>query len=345
MRLERLELTNFRSYQKKTLQFGETTVIVGRNGAGKSNILESIYLLSTGTSPRARLTEEMIAFGAPLATVTGIVKDKDENYTSLCAVLSPGVYMGRRTAKRRYLVDGVARTRPKFAGRLLVTLFRPEDLRLVEGSPTRRRQYLDETLAQASHEYGRALTAYEAALKRRNRLLDEIREGRARRTQLAFWDATIIKNGNILTTQRREYLEYLTALESPFGRYKLVYNSSAISPERLEKYASQEVLAGYTLVGPHKDDFTVMDAKCDLHTYGSRGEQRLAVLFLKMGQVKYLEQKLETLPIILLDDIMSELDQNHRTQVVAMAKSRQTIVTTAEEESVANLYGANIIRL
>lgn len=346
MRLERVELTNFRSYSKQTFQFGQKTVIVGPNGAGKTNILEAISLLSTGVSVRAGRTEEMLNWGAEIATVTGIVRNKDEDYTSLTVVLTPGVYMGKRTTKRRYLVDGAPRARARFAGRLVAVLFRPEDLRLVEGSPSRRRQYLDEVLSQSASEYARALTAYEGALRRRNRILDEIREGRAERNQLAFWDATMVKNGNIITDYRRSYLEYLSATESAFGRYELLYDASTISPERLAKYASEEVSAGHTLVGPHKDDLRMMgEGEKDLHIYGSRGEQRLAVLFLKLGAMNYLEEELQVKPLLLLDDIFSELDVEHRREVVAMTMGRQVIITTADEESFVYLPKADIIRL
>lgn len=365
MKLERLELANFRSYTNLTLTFAETTVIVGNNGAGKTNILEAIALLATGTSPRTRVTEEMIRVGGDLATVGGIVNSNKqtvtsnqggdtEEYTSLTVVLTPGVYLGKRTTKRRYLVDGVARIRVRFVGYLVAVLFRPEDLRLVEGSPARRRQYLDEVLVQASSEYGRALTAYEGALRRRNRLLDEIREGRAVRAQLTFWDATLVKNGNILTEARRTFCEYLATCKMPFGEMEVVYQPSTVSPERLYKYKDEEVAAGYTLVGPHKDDFKIMvngqwsmdnGAYKDLMKYGSRGEQRLGVLFLKIGSMYYLEQELGVKPLLLLDDILSELDEVHRKQVVELMEGRQTVLTTAEQESVALVGGAKVISL
>ncbi|MBL8032024.1 MAG: AAA family ATPase, partial [Candidatus Doudnabacteria bacterium] len=171
MRLERLTLDNFRSYTKQVFHFGNTTIIVAPNGAGKTNVLEAIYLLATGLSERAGETSEMIKFEADLASVSGVVESNDER-SELSVVLTRGVYMGKRTQKRRYLVDGVARTRAGMVGKLATVLFRPEDMRLIEGSPARRRNYLDETLSIAHPEYSRALTVYEASLKRRNRLLD-----------------------------------------------------------------------------------------------------------------------------------------------------------------------------
>src|SRR3989339_348840 len=185
MRLDRLELKNFRNYSNKTIRFHDLTAIIARNGSGKSNLLEAIYLLSTGNSPRTRVTEEMVRWESELAQVTGIIlnderrienSEEEEEYMSLAVVLTRGKYLGKRIQMRRYLVDGAARIRSNFVGRLGVVMFRPEDLRLVEGSPSRRRQFLDDSLSQTSSIYAKALTAYEGALRRRNRILDAIRE-------------------------------------------------------------------------------------------------------------------------------------------------------------------------
>jgi DNA replication and repair protein RecF len=231
------------------------------------------------------------------------------------------------------------------AGKLTGVLFRPEDMRLIEGSPARRRQYLDQTLAVAHPEYGHALNVYEASLKRRNRLLDSIREGEAKVEQLAYWDQSVIKNGNILTDYRRDYLTYLSQLQTSFGEYEMSYNASTISPARLAQHSAAEIALGYTLVGPHKDDFIVRSQGRDLMKYGSRGEQRLAVLFLKLGNMQYIEKKLGVKPILLLDDIFSELDQEHREEVLKMTKGRQTIITTAEEDVVKMIKEAEVISI
>lgn len=363
MRLERLTLDNFRSYKKKVFHFGQATAIVAQNGAGKTNILEAIYLLATGMSERAGETSEMIKFEADIGSVTGVVEQNEER-VEISVVLTKGIYMGKRTPKRRYLVDGVARTRSAMVGKMAVVLFRPEDMRLIEGSPSRRRAYLDETLSMAHPEYARALGVYEASLKRRNRLLDAIRDGLARREQLSYWDQSIIKNGNILTDYRRGLFDYLSKVKTSFGVYGFEYDASTISPSRLAQYSEAEVAVGYTLVGPHKDDFVILTTKSevlnpkqvpnlneqtkisrDLMKYGSRGEQRLAVLFLKIGAMQYVEERLKVKSILLLDDIFSELDQIHREEVVAMMSGRQTIVTSAEEEVVGMVKGAEVIRL
>ena len=252
-------------------------------------------------SERASETSQMIRFGQDLASVSGVVENNEERI-ELSVVLTPGVYLGKATSKRRYLVDGVVRTRAKFLGQLPAIMFRPEDMRLVEGSPARRRAFLDETLSMAHQDYGRALTVYEASLRRRNKLLDGMREGVVKREQLAYWDQSIIKNGNILSDYRRAFLEYLSQVKTSFGEYQLEYDASTISPSRLAQYEAQEVAVGYTLVGPHKDDFGIisnhkfsnsqMEMGRDLMVYGSRGEQRLAVLFLKLGTLQYIEEKM-----------------------------------------------------
>ncbi len=354
MRLERLTLNNFRSYKKKVFHFGDKTVILAPNGKGKTNILEAIYLLASGESERASEVGEMIHFGEDLSSVSGVVEHNDQR-VEVSMVMTRGVYMGKRTPKRRYLVDGVSRNKTGFVGKLIVQLFRPEDMRLIEGSPSRRRGYLDEALSMANPDYGRALTVYEASLKRRNRLLDAIRDGLARREQLAYWDQSIIKNGNIVSDYRRQYLQFLSGVVTSFGSYSFVYDASSISESRLAQYAEAEVAIGYTLVGPHKDDFKIISnhkfsnsqigENRDLMKYGSRGEQRLAVLFLKIGAMQYTEGKLGVKAVLLLDDIFSELDQVHREEVVKMMDARQTIVTTSEEEIVAIMSEADIIRL
>jgi len=354
MRLERLTLDNFRSYKKQVFHFGDTTIIVAPNGAGKTNILEAIYLLATGLSERAGETSEMIKFDTDLSTVSGVVENNDER-NELSVVLTHGVYMGKRTQKRRYLVDGVARTRTGFVGKLATVLFRPEDMRLIEGSPSRRRNYLDDTLSMTHPEYTRALTVYEASLKRRNRLLDAIRDGLARREQLSYWDQSIVKNGNILTDYRRDFLSYLSQVKTSFGEYGIDYDSSTVSPSRLTQYAEAEIAVGYTLVGPHKDDFRInsldhsniksLNHLRDLMKFGSRGEQRLAILWLKLAELSYIEQQTNERPILLLDDIFSELDETHKEEVLRVMSGRQVVVTTADEGDSKMFKGAKIIGL
>lgn len=348
MRLERLTLKNFRNYSAKTFTFGPATLISASNGSGKSNLLEAINLLATGVSERAGKIEEMIRWGEEVGSVVGVIRNSDESYTELTVVLTRGMVAGKRSPKRRYLVDGVPRMRSGFVGKLVTMLFTPEDMRLIEGSRERRRKYMDNVLSAAHPDYGRALVTYAATLARRNRLLDQIREGKSRRTELAYWDASLVKNGTILSNYRRDYLTYLTEMVSvPYGEYSLTYIDSVVSPGRLTKYLEAEIAVGYTLVGPHKDDFVIYtsdkrgsEGKVDLMTYGSRGEQRLGVLYLKVGANSYLEKVLKVKPLILLDDIFSELDEGHRAEVAKLMEGRQVVVTSADGS--AKLLNSNL---
>jgi len=385
MILQKLQLKNFRNHGKKEIDFSKkTTLIVGVNSAGKTNILEAIYLLATGKSFRVRGVEsEMIKYGEETGRVIGEVEDNFENgKITLEIFLTRGEIMGEKVAKKKYSENGVTKRAIDFVGRLQAVYFGPEDLEIIIGSPSTRRKYLDEVLSQTDKEYYRASLSYEKGLRSRNRLLEEMREfGTADRRRLYFWDQLLIKNGNILTTKREEYLSFLnlTGEDEGFGvhpegsprgvhpegsprgvhpegsprggikGFKIEYDRSGISVERLSQYANEEIAAGTTLVGPHRDDFKTRIKPClpagrnselrikndidegrDLSVYGSRGEQRLAVLWLKLGELKFIQEKTKEMPVLLLDDIFSELDPMHRKLVLEIVKEEQAIITTAD---------------
>lgn len=343
MYLTSLQLRDFRNYAKRTLNFGRgTTLIVGRNGSGKTNILEALYLLASGRSFRAQLIDEMIHFDRELSHVVGTVVSQEQqpsSETELMITLTRGEIQGKRVAKRRYRVDGASKRLNGFVGKLVAVLFRPEDLQLILGSPGRRRAFLDDTLLQVDRNYRRSRISYERALVRRNRLLDAIRDGKAQRTQLTFWDQLLIKHGQELTNRRAAFLEYINGFQTSLNSFQVVYESSAISEGRLQTYAEQEIAAGFTFIGPHKDDFLVKfsDDRA-LVSYGSRGEQRLAVLWLKLTELAFVSQKLGERPLLLLDDILSELDQEHRERVFEILPRQQTIVTATDVGLIQSKY-------
>ncbi|MBI4065369.1 AAA family ATPase [Candidatus Gottesmanbacteria bacterium] len=255
---------------------------------------------------------------------------------------------------RKYLVNGVPRRMIDFVGNLRAVLFWPEHLELVTDSPSLRRKYLDSVLIQVDREYRRNLLSYERGLRQRNRLLDLINEGKAHRHQLLFWDQLLIKAGGYLTDKRAQYLdfinEYRVSPRKGLGQtsidYRVEYDKSVISESRLEQYKEEEVAAKATLVGPHRDNFVIAKSQIpnpndqtrgkaellDLSKYGSRGEQRLAVIWLKLAELLFIEQKTGDRPILLLDDIFSELDDTHRKLVIELIGRQQTIVTSADRD-------------
>jgi len=347
--LTSITLSDFRNYENKTLEFSNgVTVIAGENAKGKTNVLEAIYLLGVGESFRAKRTEEMVRFGQEVGRVSGEVTLTKKDVMNLEVVVNGGVVMGRVVNKRKYLVDGVSRRRKDILGILPLVLFRPEDVELISGSPDVRRKFLDRLMIQVDKEYEHCLSTYEQALRRRNKILDTIRDGTASRYSLAFWDGLLIKHGQVIQDKRRQLVEYINGLfekSELFKKLKVVYDVSVISENRLTQYADAEVAVGYTLVGPHKDDLVIKEGSRDLSIYGSRGEQRMAVLAMKMGEIYYLEEKGKKKATLLLDDIFSELDEEHKQEVLRVMAGRQVIVTTADEEDLKMFDKAEIIKL
>lgn len=352
--LKKLGLKNFRNYKKADFVFNREVAILGDNGSGKSNLLEAIYMLATGKSYRADMDAEMIGYGEKVANVKGKIENAKVEETELEIILTDGTL---DAARKKFGVNGISRRMSDFGGQLRAVLFGPRDMELVTGSPGGRRRYLDFVISQANREYRRDLVSYEKGLRQRNKLLELIREGLAIRSQLYFWDKLLIKNGEYITRMRAEYLEKMSNVKFfprsgiPYGgtTYNAIYDKSVISEQRLLQYETEEVAAGVTLVGPHRDDFKVNMEDRDVGKYASRGEQRMAVLWLKEGELKYLSID-DEIPVLLLDDIFSELDHQHRKRVTEILerqskKGGQVIMTTADKHMMPTGNDWNIISL
>lgn len=371
MFINKVFFTNFRNFRSKILKFSsDINVIIGPNASGKTNILESIFVLSTGKSFKARVEEEMINYNQELARVGGSIVSKHEGKLSgvnLEVVLTRGeIRIGAnpektsKVARKRLLVNGVSKRLIDFVGNLRVVRFGPWDLELVTEEPFKRRKFLDTVLSQVDREYGRASLSYEKGLRQRNKLLWRIREEGISRSQLLFWNKLLIKNGDYIGKRRREFIEFInksqiSILKSKInGIFSLEYDPSAISETRLEQYANEEVAAASTLVGPHRDDFIfkIKDQKSkikkkerELAPYGSRGEQRMGVLWLKLAELSFIEKESKDKPVLLLDDIFSELDHEHRGLVNEASRNQQTIITTADPHFIDGFEKVEIITL
>ena len=338
----KLRLTNFRNFKKKVLEFSDSiTVIIGPNGIGKTNVLESLFLLSTGKSFKARIEEEMINYDEEFTKIEGKTKEPRLD-----------VVLTRSTTRKKLAVNGIARRMLDFAGHLKVVLFGPWDMDLVTESPSLRRKFLDTVLSQVDREYRRAIASYEKGLRQRNRLLFRIREEGLSRGQLLFWNQLLIKNGDYITARREEFIDFVNQKPSLNEQnFTLEYDRSVISDSRLEQYRDEEVAAATTLVGPHRDDIvfkmgtTSLPAGRNMAAYASRGEQRMAILWLKLAELAFIEEKTDEKPTLLLDDIFSELDHEHRKIVTAAASNQQTIITTADPHFIEGLKGVEKITL
>ena len=336
--IHKLNLSNFRNFKKKEIEFLEgINVINAENATGKTNILEAIVFLSTGKSFKARKEEECIKYDAEIARISAICYTAYnlEHNTKLEVVLTEGVV---GWPKKRLLVNGVPKRLIDFAGNIKTVLFAPQDLELVTDGPSLRRNFLDIVLSQVDREYRRSLGSYEKGIRQRNRLLLRIREENISRSNLLFWNQLLIKNGNYITDKRQELIDYINSLD----KCHLQYDSSIISEGRLEQYKNEEVSSATTLVGPHRDDFLFLKDNRNLASFGSRGQQRMEILYLKLAELAYVKQMTEVKPLLLLDDIFSELDHIHREIVMETINNHQVIITSADPHNLQGLEDKKI---
>lgn len=337
MILQDLSLQQFRSYEKAQFSFSpRTTIVIGPNTAGKSNLMESLFLLATGKSFRADKDIQMIHFGAHLARVTGKITDGEDKERIEVLVSNLASQSSTRSFSKRFLRNGLPKRRIDFAGILPALLFVPSDLDIITSSPSHRRGFLDQVLDLVDREYRLASTSYTKALRQRNALLEMAKETGIRNDQqFSYWDELLIKNGTYITQKREEFIEFCNSHRKDLLQFSLVYDHSKISRERLDQYRNAESGSGVTLVGPHRDDmFVELEKGQDVRHFGSRGQQRLVVLQLKLLQLTFIEEKIGQRPLLLLDDIFSELDNEHIADVLEVIGKQQTILTTTHQEFV-----------
>ena len=342
-------MQNFRSYEEKTVGFSkDINLILGENGGGKSNLIEAIYFLSSGKSFRASSLSQMIEWNKSFTSVRGVVGDL--NLEAQLIKNTEGV-----GNSRRFLINKVLKTRAKYLGNFRCVLFDPEDIRLVSGSPTRRRDFLDAIFTSSEWTYASALSQYNRALKHRNELLDLIFEGKASVTELFYWNQSLIKNADIINKFRREFIDltndFFARHDDPeIQKLSIKYSPSVITAEKMQNEEKIDIRTGYTRYGPHRDDFEVWsqnfkNSDQNMANWGSRGQQRLAVLAIRLAQIHYLMERYKETPVLLLDDIFSELDENHRKLVVEICQKHQTIFTSAENEALIYLPNAQIVKI
>jgi DNA replication and repair protein RecF len=241
--------------------------------------------------------------------------------------------------QKRYLLNGVAKRRSNLVGKFPTVLFTQLDLVIVSGKPGDKRRFFDDVLDQTDQEYTSALTTYAKALRQRNALLEFVQKsGRRDEERFAYWDNLLITNGNIITQKREMFIAYINKRTKKLFPFVLVYDKSLMSRERLLQYKDAEVGAGITLVGPQRDDIIVQSWHPvskeleDVRYFCSRGQQRLVTLELKNTQISYMQEQLKVQPLLVLDDIFSELDSEHIKLVLGMTHGFQTIITTTHKE-------------
>ena len=383
MFLSQLHLEHFRNYRKLDLTFSApVTLVQGRNGQGKTNLLEAVYYLATSKSRHARAEREAVDRAAadepiPYARIRGEVM-RAEQSTTLEILFT--LRADRQNYTKQVRVNGAPRRSMDLIGHLRAVLFLPEDLTLITGSPSERRRYIDVALCQIDRRYCQALSRYQKVVTQRNSLLKQLQEreqtdGTSVAAQLRYWDDQLVELGTQVLARRHTYLTDLAPIarrvhadislqqesldllylpsfntglysEQDYQRLRegeevqadalacLETDAAIISErfrERLEGRRRVELNAGSSLYGPHRDELIFLVNGWNLRTYGSRGQQRTGALALKLAELQAMAAVTGEKPILLLDDVMSELDAQRRAALLnALADVRQGIVTTTD---------------
>jgi DNA replication and repair protein RecF len=342
MRLTSLAVNNYRNLRDTSLSFGgESIGIVGENGQGKTNLLESIYLLSVGSTWRGESESDLIRFNEVFCRVEGVTGGNES--VSLGALVEKQEESAR--VKKKYLVNDISRKKETFTSYMPIVLFHPEDIQIVNGSPSSRRGLLDECIGEVFPYYRKVVSQYSRVVTARNRILDQIREGNAQERQLEYWTESMVRLGCEIYLYRFRFFSYISLR---LDRFAVVYSphivcefsdDESILKANLEKAywdrinlgKHKEIMSAMSQYGPHKDDYAFSLDSRDIGRFGSRGEQRAALFSFKKAHVQYIEDIRNMKPILLLDDIFSEFDAKHRNEIASLCVGYQTFVTGTEE--------------
>jgi DNA replication and repair protein RecF len=338
----RLQLRDFRNYEDADVQLADgLTVVTGPNGAGKTNLLEALYFGCSGRSPRTSNERELLRRGASVARVV-VDTRTDEAQHRIEVGFEPG-------EAKRLAVDGAAvDTLAATTARPLLSVFLPERLELVKGAPAARRAHLDQLVAALWPARGETRVAYSRALAQRNALVARIRSGAAGPAALDAWDAELATRGIALMSDRREAVD---GLRGPFvelarrlglpGDAEVRYrprspatDAAALVAELAER-RSADLERGFTAHGPHRDELQLLLGGASLRAYGSQGQQRAALLALLFAERELLEERRARPPLMLLDDVMSELDADRRGLLADLLRAGgQALVTTTDADHI-----------
>ncbi|MDP9211718.1 MAG: DNA replication and repair protein RecF [bacterium] len=340
--LERLVLHNFRSYREAAFEWAPRTVIVGPNAAGKTNLLEAAFLFATGKSFRAGREPEMVRWGETTARIEAAFKGERTNHRAAVTLDASG-----RIIRKSLELDGKAKPTKELRRRFPMVLFSADDVRLVDGSPGRRRRALDVAIGQGSATYQQALSSYNRALASRNRLLEQIASREATEAELDVWDVQLAEAGTAVIEGRRRffaesadalreaYAALTTASDHAHGRLEAAHEPGA--PDFAAVLAArrmQDIAVGTTTAGPHRDDWKLLLDGRVLASFGSGGEFRSAALAWRLAEADWLGARAGVAPILLLDDVFSELDAARSASLQAALPDGQTVITTPEAAAI-----------
>lgn len=341
MRLKSLKLEQYRNYETLSLTFDaeqDITTILGQNGQGKTNVLEAIYLLALTKSFRTSKQTDLVQWEKDYCRVQGTFETAD-------GPLELETFYGIPPQPTRSLKkNGVKTSSIKFIGNCQIVFFHPEDLNMLYLGPDLRRRYLDILNLQVNPHYYTALRTYKRILTQRNSLLKRIKEGIASESDLEVWDQQLAEQGDILIHERTKTVEFLNQrLSTIYGqiaqqedrveaKYHCALNGAQNMAEALQASLPKDLRAEFTTVGPHRDDIEFFLNGRSLSSHASRGEYRSLLLAMKLLELTFYEEKSREKPILLLDDVFSELDPERQKMLLNSIDGYQTVITTTHME-------------
>jgi DNA replication and repair protein RecF len=344
MKVKTLTLRDYRNYASLFLEFSPNiNIFLGSNAQGKTNIIEALYYGAMGRSHRTNTDGDLIRWNAEEASVK-IEYDRLE-------VLNQLQFQFSREKRRKISANGQNIRLKELIGMINAVLFSPEDLFLIKGAPSGRRHFLDAEISQASPAYYHELAKYTRIVTQRNTLLKKIRERKAKPELLDSWDPQLALSASRLVAKRQSAVKKLSMLANLMHR-RISKNEESLSVhyevnglenvtedllswynDTLREFRQNDILRGSTSVGPHRDDLVLEVNGINLRTFGSQGQQRTGVLALKLAELEFIKSEQGEYPILLLDDVMSELDAKRREQLLLFINQEriQTIITATDE--------------
>lgn len=358
MYLETITLKNFRNYEEQSIDFcNGVNIIAGLNAQGKTNVLEAINIISTGRSHRTRKDNEIIKWEGNLAEIRAVVNEDDER-------TSVG-YRFNREKKKNIEVNGVKLDKISgILGNLYTVIFSPDHLVIVKEGPGERRRFMDVVLSQLKPSYYHALVNYLKVLDLRNKTLFDSRESESKKKLLDVWDEQLVKYGMRIFQERKEFIEVLDARASSVCKeisggvdlLKINYLPSFLEKflkddridggekfveeaflKKLRENRNGDIKKGHTSVGPHRDDFELLINGREARNYGSQGQQRTVLLALKISELQIMSELAGSNPVLLLDDVFSELDSNRKEFLLKYLKGVQSIITCTDADVIMGL--------
>lgn len=349
MIIKSIELQNFRNYEDLNISFDEgTNIFYGDNAQGKTNILEAAYLSGTTKSHKCSKDKEMIRFGEQESHIRTVVVKKDKEYQidmHLKNNRSKGIAINKVPIQKASELFGI----------LNMVFFSPEDLNIIKNGPAERRRFLDSELCQLDKIYLSDLTTYNKILNQRNKLLKDMVYRPDLKDTLPVWDMQLVETGRKIIRRRKQFVDELNEIVHDI-HYRisgekenllLQYEPSIediFFEDELSRVKERDMRQCMTSVGPHRDDLLFSIGEVDIRKFGSQGQQRTSALSLKLSEIELVKRSIHDTPVLLLDDVLSELDSNRQNYLLNSIHDTQTLITcTGLDEFVKNRFQINKI--